>query len=401
MRLFVSIALMATAVAASAAAAAGDLDAVLGRALFERDWIAAPASTDSADGLGPLFNARSCAGCHAGETLGARFTAAGDGRMAGRGLVLRFGDAAGRPDPTYGHLLQNRAIDGLVAEGRLVLFAPPSPQGRYGMTVSLDRGALAPATRMSLRVAPPLVGRAALDRIDAAAVLALADPHDRDGDGVSGRARLLSGSGEEALGRYGWKAGNVSLAHQIADAFAAEIGLSSALRPLPFGDCTARESDCLAAPDGASAGNGGHELPPEAIGLVAAFLREAEPPPRPADQAGKSLFAAFGCASCHVPTLPDGGGNPVAAYTDLLLHDLGPELDDGVGAPGVDSAEWRTAPLVALAPVAGRRYLHDGRAGTLDAAIRAHAGEAEPAARAFASGSAAERRALIDFLEGL
>ena len=401
MRGLAAIALAAAAILGGAAYAAGDLDAVLGKALFERDWIAAPASTDSADGLGPLFSARSCAGCHVGETLGARFTAAGDGRLAGRGLVVRFGDSSGRPDPTYGHLMQNRAIDGLAAEGRVVLFAPPSPEAPYGATVSFARGPLGPTTRMSFRAAPPLAGRAGLDAVDADAVLALADPEDRDGDGVSGRARMVVEDGGEALGRYGWKAANVSLADQIADAFAAEIGLSSALRPHPHGDCTERQSDCLGAASGASAANGGHELPPEAVGLVAAFLREVEPPPATSDARGNAVFAGLGCAVCHAPSLPDSAGGPVAAYTDLLLHDMGRGLDDGVGEPGVDSAEWRTAPLLALGGGPGRRYLHDGRAGSVEAAIRAHGGEGEAARRAFQGAAPAERQALLDFLETL
>jgi CxxC motif-containing protein (DUF1111 family) len=401
MRAAVVIAIVGALAAVGAASAAGGLDAVLGKALFERDWIAAPASTNSADGLGPLFGARSCAACHAGKTLAARFTAAGDGKMAGRGLVLRFGDADGRPDPVYGQLMQNRAIDGLAAEGRVVLSAPASAEGRYGVIVDLDRGPLDAATRMSFRAAPPLVGRAALDVIDADAVMALADPQDRDGDGVSGRPRMVFEGGLEMLGRYGWKAGNPSLAHQVADAFAAEIGLSSALRPHPYGDCTAREADCLAAPHGASPQNGGHELPAETVGLIAAFLRELPAAASASGVAGETVFASLGCARCHVPTLPDAGGRAIVAFTDLLLHDMGPGLDDGVGEPGAQSAEWRTAPLVGLAQAGGRRYLHDGRAASLDAAIRAHGGEADNARRAFASAAAEDRHALIDFLDGL
>jgi CxxC motif-containing protein (DUF1111 family) len=392
---------VSAAMTATAAIAAKDLDAVLGRALFEREWIAAPASTDSADGIGPLFGAKSCAGCHTGPTLGARFTRTADGKLAGRGVVLRFGDSGGRPDPVYGHLLQNQAVPGLEPEGRLVLAA--GPRDGYGVSVHLNRGPRGPATRMSLRVAPPLAGRAALDDIDAEAVLALADPDDRNGDGISGRARMAHGDGGETLGRYGWKAANPALADQVADAFAQEIGLSSALRRLPHGDCTEREPDCLAAPTGASPRFGGQEISDEMIGLVEAYLRSAAAPdPAPPRGTGAEIFADTGCAACHVPALPKAGGGSVIAYTDLLLHDMGRGLDDGVGEPGAASAEWRTAPLIALDPQKGaRRYLHDGRAPTINAAIRAHGGEAEPAGNRYRALGESDRRALIAFLERL
>jgi CxxC motif-containing protein (DUF1111 family) len=391
---------VAAAVAATGAFAAGDLDAVLGKALFERDWVPAPASTDSADGLGPLFSARGCSGCHAGPALGARFTPAAEGRIAGRGLVVRFADRDGRPDPVYGSMLQNQAIQGMKPEGRIVLSAVPG-EARYDFTLSLDRGPLDPVTRMSLRAAPPIAGRAALEAIDESAVLALADPDDRNGDGISGRARMVREDGREVLGRYGWKAANPDLRHQIADAFARDLGLASGLSPLPYGDCTAGEPDCLAAPTGASPRFAGQEISAEMIDLVAAYVRALPTRAPQAARPGRPLFGALGCAACHVPSLPMTGGGSVVAYTDLLLHDMGSGLDDGMGEPGVGSAEWRTAPLMALAGKGGRRYLHDGRAASLDEAVRAHGGEAAAAQAAYASLDAADRQRLIDFLESL
>ena len=99
--------------------------------------------------------------------------------------------------------------------------------------------------------------------------------------------------------------------------------------------------------------------------------------------------------------MPAEGGGTVAAFTDLLLHDMGPALDDGVGEPGVASAEWRTAPLVGMAPIGGRRYLHDGRAATIDAAIRAHGGEASAALSRYLALSDNERQALAAYVESL
>jgi CxxC motif-containing protein (DUF1111 family) len=207
------------------------------------------------------------------------------------------------------------------------------------------------------------------------------------------------------VGRYGWKAGNPTLDDQIADAFAREMGLSSALRPLPYGDCTALQADCLGAPSGAgviaanAAGSSGHELSDEMTGLVAAFVRSLPQGPANAEEPPPA-FAAAGCASCHVPALATLAGGTAMLLSDLLLHDMGPGLDDGAGEPGVSSAEWRTAPLVALSGK-GRRYLHDGSAGTIDAAIRAHGGEAAAAQKAYLALPETERDALLAYLETL
>ena len=145
----------------------------------------------------------------------------------------------------------------------------------------------------------------------------------------------------------------------------------------------------------------GNELSPDILSLVAAYVRSLKAPTPSADKAGASLFAATGCAACHVPEMPAAGGGTVAVHTDLLLHDMGAALDDGVGEPGVASAEWRTAPLIAMAPGGGRRYLHDGRAATVDAAIRAHGGEAGAAVSRYLALSDDERRALAAYVESL
>jgi CxxC motif-containing protein (DUF1111 family) len=402
MRILAAAFAVSAVAAATGAFAAGELDAVLGKALFERDWVPAPASTDAADGLGPLFAARSCSGCHAGDMLAARFTDAPEGRVAGRGFVLRFGDSEGRPDPVYGNALQTQAVQGMTPEGRLVLLASADDARGYEVSLALERGGLDPQTRQSARLAPPIVGRAMLERIDPAAVLALADPDDKDGDGISGRARMVEDAKGESLGRYGWKAATASLEAQIADAFAMDMGLSSALRQRPYGDCTERETDCLDAPTGESENLDGHELSGEMIEVVAAYLESLPMRPQPdEDSSGFALFASAGCGACHQQSLPDVDGNAVAAYTDLLLHDMGRGLDDGVGEPGVASAEWRTAPLIAMGPGDGRRYLHNGRAASIDAAIRAHGGEAEAARTRYIALSDEERDALVAFVEAL
>jgi CxxC motif-containing protein (DUF1111 family) len=140
MRIIVVALGMSAVVAATGALASGELDSVLGKALFERDWVPAGSSTDAANGLGPLFAARSCTACHAGPALGARFTDAPDGRIAGRGFVMRFGDRDGNPDPLYGHLLQGQAVPGMTPEGRIVLLASADPDRSYDVEMELMRG---------------------------------------------------------------------------------------------------------------------------------------------------------------------------------------------------------------------------------------------------------------------
>ena len=402
MRIVAAAFVVSALAAASVAVAAGDMDAILGQALFERDWVPAPSSTASSNGLGPLFSARGCAGCHVGPSLAARFIDAPEGRVAGRGLVMRFGDADGNPDPLYGRLLQNQAVQGMHAEGRIVLTRSDDPSGPLQVALTLDRGPLDAATRQSVRIAPALRGRALLDQIDQEAVLALADPEDRDGDGISGRTRMIGVDPTWELGRYGWKAGAPHLEDQIADAFMIDLGLSSAERPFPFGDCTEREPDCLGAPTGESTRADSHEISAEMIGVIAAYVASFAPERRiENDIDGSRLFAESGCAACHAPSLPSIDGGEIAAYTDLLLHDMGESLDDGVGERGAVSSEWRTAPLIGMAETDGRRYLHDGRAPTIDLAIRSHGGEAEAARAHYVELGERERNALLDFVGGL
>ncbi len=383
-----------------AAIADSGLDRVLGRALFERLWVPAPASTDAADGLGPLFNARACTGCHSGGG-GARFGSRPDGTLEARGLVLRFGTDDGGGDPVYGRQLQDQAVPGLAAEGRLRL----APESGGGLTVvpELHRGPLSEGTRWSLRAAPSLRGIGDRERVAEAAILALADPEDLDGDGISGRPRMVATPDGPRVGRFGWKGEGATLSGQVAEAFALDLGLSSPAAPHPHGDCTPDEPDCLAAPTGESALLGGHEISAEIVDLVAEFLRGLDAPSRSgADPAGAKLFARAGCAACHVPELPDGSGRAVRIFTDFLLHDMGDRLDDGMAEGGAATSEWRTPSLAGLAAKDGsRRYLHDASAASVEAAILAHAGEGGRARDLFLSMEAADRAALLAYLESL
>ena len=381
-----------------------DLEVAMGEALFERAWLPAPSSTDADDGLGPLFSGRACASCHR-HGGPAQIVRAADRAVTARGIVLRFGTALGAPDPFYGYQLQDHAVPGLSAEGRLTLAADDRGEAGDALVWTFERMGPPPAgdVRAGVRLAPSLTGRVDLERIDAAAILAAADPDDRDGDGISGRARLVgSVDGRPVLGRFGWKAAAADLRAQVASAFALDMGLASAGAPYPYGDCTPLQTACLAAPTGVRPGAGGQELDETIVDLVTRFVRSRPAPALDSRPEALRPFAAAGCADCHTPALPDTAGAPVRAFTDLLLHDMGLDLDDGVGEPGVASAEWRTAPLVDLNRRGGtRRYLHDGRASTVEQAIAAHGGEAAASRTRYAALSAADRAALLRFLEGL
>lgn len=399
----VAVSLVAGAfTAAVSAALAGDLDVAVGKAVFDRLWVQAPSSTRSADGLGPLFAARSCASCHAKSGGRSTFRLGRDDPAETPGLVIRLGDADGKPDQVYGAELQPRGVGGLPGEGApSVRFSEAAEASRRPDWSVVDWGYGRPAetTRPSPRVAPSLAGLGLLAQVPESEILSREDPDDRDGDGVSGRAARLAG-GE--LGRFGWKAVEPTLEAQAASAFALDIGLSTPTRPDPAGDCTAAQPACRDASHGASAGETevGQEL---MAGLVAFLERRPAPPPPASRPAGARAFEAAGCAACHASTLAGAGGRPVAAYTDLLLHDMGDGLDDGMGEGAATSREWRTAPLWGLsqALARGAGLLHDGRAADVAGAVRWHGGEAAGARRRFDGLARGERKALLDFVAGL
>lgn len=382
------------ALAGPAVTAADELDAAIGRALFRRAWTAAPSSTRANDGLGPLFNARSCLSCHAGlDRMPIRV--APDGTVASENLVLRLSGGAGRPDPVYGRQIQTAALPGHAPEG----VATRHPNGRIA-PARLAYGPLAPETRAGGRLAPPLRGLGLLAAVPEDAILANADPDDRDGDGVRGRPNIFA---DKRIGRFGAKAGTATLADQVALAFSLDLGMSTARERAPAGDCTPGQRSCLAGPHGGTAET--PEIDDAIVDRLASFLASVPPaePKAAADTAdGARLFAAAGCAACHVPSLPSPHG-PVRAFTDLLLHDLGPALDGGATEPGVAPTEWRTAPLwgIAGALERGAGLLHDGRAKDVAAAVGLHGGEAGRSHARFAALSPGDRRRLLDYVSGL
>lgn len=420
------------------------LDFQLGRALFERPWVGAPASTDSADGLGPLYNARSCSGCHPRNGRG--LAPDQDGR-APVALVLRLSvpPPGGKrtpqgeghpqsswpdppPEPTYGAQLQPLALPGHLTEGWVgVRYSETEVRLADGERVrlrvptyqpqDLGYGPMDLATQTSPRLAPQLIGLGLLEAIPESAILALSDPADTDGDGISGRPNRVwdQARGRVVLGRFGWKASEASVDAQVQSAFARDLGIATERHPLGAGDCTDRQPQCLAAPQGNSPRHAGVEAGPQITTLVAHTTRSLAVPARRDPQAlavqdGEATFQRIGCSACHSPELPaappaEGSQDRIRPYTDLLLHDMGTGLADGRPEGDAAGQEWRTPPLwgIGLVPeVSGQAaYLHDGRARSLLEAILWHDGEARQSREAVIDLSSSSRANLLHFLESL
>lgn len=398
----------------------------VGNSFFNQNWVTAPASTTARDGLGPLFNARSCAGCHFKDGRG-RPPDAGE---TATGLLLRLSlpgqtpHGGPLPDPIYGGQLQDQAIMGLAAEGSVIITYEEVPfTFPDGQVVQLRRptytitgpayGEPAAELLISPRVANQMIGMGLLEAVPEADILALSDPDDRDGDGVSGRANQVwdVAAGRVALGRFGWKANEPTVAQQAAGAFLGDIGITTPL----FVDenCTEAVAGCATADHG-----GAPAIEPDDFAKVVLYASSLAVPARrdwdePIVLQGKALFAEVGCAACHTPTLTTGehptiaalSGQTIHPYTDLLLHDMGPGLADGRPDFLAGGAEWRTPPLWGLGlieTVNGHTFLlHDGRARNTLEAILWHDGEAAAARDNFARLDAAQRGALLRFLDSL
>jgi len=335
-------------------------------------------------GLGPLFNEVSCVACHSG-----------DGRGLPRNTLVRFSRGSDLAREEGGPQLQTQAIPGALPE--------TLPQG----------------VDFSRRLPPPVFGVGLIAAIPEETILALADPDDANGDGISGRAHWvvppeyapqgpLGGGNGRRLGRFSRKAQVSSLIQQTSEAYHQDIGITTDFipeeNPNPQGGGSA-PADLAADP----------ELSATVVRDVVEYLQMLAPP-APGEETGtrgrgRELFDEVRCSGCHVAVLMTGpspiaalANKPALLYSDLLLHDMGPELADNRPDGDASGSEWRTAPLWGLRLVPefldGQAfYLHDGRARTLDEAIRTHGGEAAASRDAFAAMPPEDRDALLDFVE--
>lgn len=313
------------------------------------------------DGLGPCFIELACGSCH---------SEGGRGRANVQKFVVLDEAGAPVPDATpYGNTTRSN-----VAGGARSGVKPP--YGTEGLVIST-------------REAPGVYGRGLMEAIADEDLLALAEAQ-ATGGRVSGRANLveytsvtrddargfpLHTTGDLVVGRFGLKARVATLDDFAADASQGDMSLTSPLRP-----------DELPNPEGRTDDRKrGLDLTIEDVDHLADYTRLLRIPLR-AEVDGADLFEQVGCAECHVPRLRTRADWPIAAiadvdapvYTDLLLHDLGPDHDDGLGDGDATGSEWRTAPLIALAKQPN--FLHDGRAETVEDAIRLHGGPGSEAA---------------------
>ena len=397
----------------------------LGHSVFSRAWVTAPATTDNLDGLGPLFNARACASCHSKDGRSAPFSDSG----ALLGMLFRLSipgtaDNGGpNPDPVYGDQLRPFGILGVPGDGTPHVSYEEQP-GSYGdgsgfslqkPSYSIDGwnyGQPSDELMLSPRTGPSVIGLGLLEAVPEEEILA--NVHPPDEEGVAGVPNYVWDADKQTtvLGRFGWKANQPSTMQQTAGAFVGDIGITSAL--FPRGTCTATMTACNEATSGADPD---YELSDQAWQAVGFYMRSlAVPARRDVDDQialqGEQLFTKFGCASCHRTTLHTGAADvdalanqTIHPYTDLLLHDMGPELADGRPDYQASGSQWRTPPLWGLGLLQKVNQhsfmLHDARARGFAEAILWHGGEGARARENFRLADASERDALLKFLESL
>ena len=336
------------------------------------------------EGLGPIFNNVSCGACHSG-----------DGRGSPANILVRFSRGTDLATDEGGPQIQDRFIPGAQPE------------------------ALPAGVDVSRRLPPPVFGAGFIEALSDSMIIANEDPNDSNGDGISGRVNYVSapayvpvdepgGGAGPRVGRFGRKAQVSSLLQQAVDAYHQDMGITSPQRSV-------ENINPLAA----AVPNLDRVRDPEVgeseVHDVLQYMRMLAPPTpgewTDARRRGQSLFMSAGCGSCHVPTLQSGPHEidalehrAVTLYSDLLLHDLGPALADDRPDGSADGTEWRTAPLWGMRIV--REFLgghlilmHDGRARSVDEAIRLHGGEATAARNAYTVMSSTDRAALVEFVE--
>jgi mono/diheme cytochrome c family protein len=339
---------------------AGPVDVIgRGKALFTTDF-------SPEQGLGPLFNKRACVQCHNSPTTG------GAG-YDGLAVIHRVGRFDGRSfDPLIG------------LGGPLARFHSVS---ELGIPCDLAAGPPAGANLISVRNSQPLYGLGLIDAIPDEVIRAGAVARGK----IHGRLNIVrDAQGRERVGRYGWKADIASLTQFVGEAFRNELGITTPTAPTDLMQSSQCGRSTPALDDDGTM-----------VTAVAAYIASLPPPPSrlgPQHREGAALFASVGCASCHTPALP-ANGREVALYSDLLLHDMGPALDDRVMQGHAEGRHWRTSPLWGLAWRG--RLLHDGRAISVKDAILAHDGEAADAARAFRLLDWSDQAKLMAFLLAL
>lgn len=400
---------------------------------FEANFVVGPDTDGPLDqrGLGPIFNNTSCLKCHVRDGRGRPQ----EGTAQNFGFLVKLStgiDGSGVPIaiPNYGTQLGDRAVTGTVPEARVNISytyeAGSFPDGEayelrrpvYTFQDHYDPGNWPDASTLkySPRAAPPVFGRGLLEAILQTDIEALADPSDSNADGISGRPQWSpdpEAGGTLRLGRFARKGENPSLRLQHAGAYLQDMGITTPVHTVESCREAGVQSQCS------------HEIMNEpeasetALADVTFYVQTLAVPARrnlteSSVQRGAVLFEQIGCASCHVPTFttglhPDGiselSYQNIQPFTDLLLHDMGPDLADGRSVFQADGREWLTPALWGLGltyTVSGHQnLLHDGRARNPTEAILWHGGEAQEARDQFYNLTKRDRQALLNFLKSL
>jgi CxxC motif-containing protein (DUF1111 family) len=411
-----------------------------GQALARQPWIKAPTITIMRDGLGPLYNSRTCLSCH---IKGGKGTIPDKNNIPLMSTLVRVSKPGQSSHPIYGdqiqgqstslaHQLRHSQKEGVlkhdvapeafmyVSWGTSHFIYPDKSQIELREpTLELKKlgyGPLGDDTQYSIRLAPAIQGMGLIELIPQADINALADEYDQDSNGISGRINRVWDIETQKIvdGRFGLKANKPTLKMTIAGAFANDIGITNSL--FPAQPCTNSQIGCRKAITGND--SEGVELPDQLLELVVNFNRNLAPVQRrnsntPTVIQGRTLFYQVGCQQCHQPSFTTGESIQNAhlseqiiwPYSDFLLHDMGLGLADGRPDFLATGSEWRTPPLWGVGlqkQVNGNGgLLHDGRARTIEEAILWHGGEAVLVKNSFIHLSTAERNQLIEFVRSL
>jgi CxxC motif-containing protein (DUF1111 family) len=402
-----------------------------------------PVFSAHANQLGQHYNEVRCLGCH---TLNGRSPAADIGSSLNRFAVLTAAastDTTITPDSTYGFNVQQLSRTGgtdytvsIQSYEKTVRTLPDGEKIELQKPVYAFKGPV-PA-QLSVRQAPQVIGMGLLEAINEDTILALADPQDKNGDGVRGVPNwsINPETDQRQLGRFGWKASKSSVRHQIASALLIDLGVTTPAFKTP--SCQQGAADCKTSTATPSVSNLELDRLSSYLRLlgVPAWRKYASgytdgtvtPPEHNITDAtrasiarGDQLFTQTGCTSCHTAELKTGANHPfyelrnqvIHPYTDLLLHDMGSGLADTMTEGKASPSMWRTQPLWGLgslkyvqketgfADPQSVRYLHDGRARTLSEAIAWHGGEATNSRAMFEVLPKTDREALLVFLGSL